>query len=146
MLRTYKIFSVAIAILLFISSSGLTMDMHFCQGDFQRLNLFGKAKTCAEVMQSSKKCHSKTKGHQSCGIDGEHKGCCDNKSFDLDMDFDSGEASPTVMTDAQIQFVKAYVSSYFINLTSTPTLHNYLKYYPPPLKRDISILFQTFLL
>lgn len=143
---TYRVTSLCLAFLILFSSSGLTLDIHFCQGKMKRLNLFGEAMSCAEVSQRAAKCHNSNTIKAICVIDGEHKGCCNNKSFDLDLDFDSGEALQTPLTDMQIQFVKAFVLSYFADARPSPALHNYTNYYPPPLKRDIPVLFQTFLL
>jgi hypothetical protein len=112
----------------------------------KRLNLFGEAKSCAEINQMAKKCHSSMTSPHTCDSNGDHKGCCDNKSFDLDLDFDSGEAVVNTFTDVQIQFVKAFVLSYYADARPSPTLHKYTNYYPPPLERDIPVLFQTFLL
>ena len=144
--KTYRVTSLCLAFLILFSSSGLTLDIHFCQGKMKRLNLFGEAMSCAEVSQRTAKCHNSKANEATCGIDGEHKGCCNNKSFDLDLDFDSGEVLPTPLTDKQIQFVKAFVLSYFADVRPSPALHNYSNYYPPPLKQDIPVLFQTFLL
>jgi hypothetical protein len=112
----------------------------------KRLNLFGEAKSCAEVSQKTAKCHNSNSIEATCGIDGEHKGCCNNKSFDLDLDFDSGEVLLKPLTDKQLQFVKAFVLSYFVDARPSPALYNYTYYYPPLLKRDLPVLFQTFLL
>lgn len=142
--KTYKIISLCLAFLIFFSSSGLTLDIHYCQGEMKRLNLFGTAKSCAEVSQMTKKCCSSISADDICGSNGDHKGCCNNKSFELDLDFDSAEVIANPITDKQL--VKAFVLSCFIDVRPSPSLHNYTNYYPPPLKRDIAILFQTFLL
>lgn len=144
--KAYKVISLSLAFLILFSSSGLTLDIHFCQGEMKRSNLFGTAKSCAEVSEITKKCHSSDSVQGTCGIDGEHKGCCSNKSFHLDLDFDSGEVISIPLTDKTIQFVQAFVLGYLVESQPSPTLHNYTNYYPPPLKRDIPVLFQTFLL
>jgi len=134
------------ALLLFFSSSGLTLDIHFCQGEMKRLNLFGEAKTCAEVSQIVKKCHSSYASNKACVANSDHKGCCNNKSFDLDLDFDAGEVIANALTQVEMQFIKAFVFCYSLNVRPTPNLHNSSNYYPPTLKPDIAVLFQTFLL
>jgi len=108
------------ALLIFFSSSGMSIDIHFCQGKVKRLNLFGKAKSCSEVSQELSNCHHGNNAVSSCGTDVTHDGCCNNQSFDLDLDFDSGEVTTLSLTE------------------------NYTNYYPPPLEQDITVLFQVF--
>ncbi len=144
--KTYKITSLSLAFLILFSSSGLTLDIHFCQGKMKRVNLFGKAKSCIEVSQSTKPCHSSSFANISCGKDGDHKGCCKNKSLDLNLDFDSGEININQLVDIKTQLIGSTQAYQFINLSPTQKLLTYTHYFPPPLIRDIPIVFQTFLL
>ena len=89
--KTYRIFAFIMAILILVSSSGLTMDMHFCEGKLKRINFLGKAKTCAEVSLLAKTCCNRLI-KPSCHKAGkDHKGCCQNQGILLDMEFDFGD-------------------------------------------------------
>ena len=134
------------ALLILVSSSGMSMDIHFCQDKIKRINLLGKAKSCSEISQELSKCSHHKSNAISCGMDGTHKGCCNNKSFDLDLDFDSGEIIAEGFTNTKIKFVQAAELSYLGTVIFLSRSGNYTDYHPPPLERDIAVLFQTFLL
>lgn len=132
------------ALLILFSSSGLSLDVHFCQGKIKSLNLFGKAKSCAEIRQELSECHQNENATRLCSVDGSHDGCCKNQIFELDLDFDSGEVIAQNLTNTQLKFVKSFVLSYSGYSQASQTLQNYTNYYPPPLERDIGLLFQVF--
>lgn len=138
------------ACLLLFSSSGLTMDVHFCQGKFKRANIIGKAKTCKEVNACLLKCGKEVKScsssTSSCSAGSSHKDCCNNESILMDFDFDSSVVYTTVLTDANLQFVLAFASTYLYHEKVAYTFHNYQKYIPPLRDLDIRIHFQTFLI
>lgn len=149
---TYRIFSITMAFLLFITTSGLTMDMHFCGDQLKRVNVFGKAKTCAEVAilqknccAKKKSCHSKSK-ITSCGTNGDHKGCCNNSAIDLDLDTDLVITSNDIFQSVDLQFLIAFSKAYLLlEDNSTKEMKAYLNYKPPLIERDILVLIQTFL-
>jgi len=135
------------ALLIFFSSSGMSIDIHFCQGKFKRANIFEKAKTCQEVKECLIKCGqpiASCHADNACSNDGDHKGCCNNQSFELDLNFDSGEVTTYSLTDVQVKFVNVFMLSYLGHLSPSHTLQNYTNYYPPPLEQDITVLFQVF--
>ncbi len=140
---TYRLISLVMAFLILFSSSGLTMDMHFCQGHLKRINLFGKAKTCAEVVKSC--CHAKAL-KTTCAINDDHEGCCNNSEVLLDMDIESTAiVSPDISND-NIIWLKAYVSIFFkiIFRSGYDTYTDYAYLPPPDLKQNTVVLFQNF--
>ncbi len=127
------------------STSGLTLDAHFCQGHFKRANLFGKAKTCAEVQSCAKSCSSK-KMLSSCSSDGDHSNCCKNHAIELDMDYDF---SWTILHNSQTNDNHAiYPITKEYSYSDTPlNKSEYLNYKPPLItQREILILHQIWLL
>lgn len=135
------------ALLIFLTSSGLSLDVHFCQGNFKRANIFGKAKTCEEVKdclikcgKQVKSCHSET----ACSEDTNHNGCCKNESFEFDLDLDAFE----IITGESDKIQKQLLAD--ITYTSEPSLIDRKKvfqsrlYRPPPLEKDYTVLFQIF--
>lgn len=141
---SYRIISLTMAFLLLLSSSGISMDVHFCQGKFKRANLLGKAKTCEQVNDCLIKCGKEIKSCHSDGEDGDHKGCCENQSVQLDLDFDAADITPTDLSKTQKQFLTAFTYTYVLNLVPTKDKPKFTTYIPPPLEKDISILFQIF--
>lgn len=138
------------AFLLLFTSSGMTMDVHFCQGKFKRANLFGKAKTCAEVNACLKKCGKKTNScsssTSSCSADGDHKNCCNNEAFQLDFDFDSGQSDVIQFNDIEVKFVVAFATIFGFDNNYLSLCHIHQKYVPPILESDVTTLFQILLL
>ena len=53
---TYRIIALTMAFLMFFTSVGFTVDMHYCQGKLKTFNFFGKAKSCHEVGEGMKDC------------------------------------------------------------------------------------------
>lgn len=146
-IASYRIISLCLAILLLVSSSGISMDVHFCQGKFKRANIFGKAKTCQEVNDCLIKCGKEVKVYQSknsCSKDGEHKGCCKNESFQLDFDFDAFDIVSSDLHEIHKQFLTAFTYIYVVNLVPTKEVCKFTTYRPPPIEKDIPILFQVF--
>ena len=141
---SYRIISLTMAFLLLVSSSGISMDVHFCQGKFKRANFLGKAKTCEQVNDCLKKCGKEVKSCHSDGQDEDHKGCCENQSFQLDLDFDSGDIISSDLSKIQKQFLTAFTYIYVLNLVPAERNPKFTSYIPPPLEKDISILFQVF--
>jgi len=135
------------AFLLLITSTGVSMDVHFCQGKFKRANIFGKAKTCQEVKECLIKCGKPiTSCHadNACSNDNDHKGCCNNESFDLDLDLDAFKVIPAEFNEMQKQFLTAFTYTYVLNLAPTKEISKFTTYQPPPLEKDIAVLFQVF--
>ena len=86
----HKSIALILAFILLISSSGLSIDAHFCSGKVKRINFYGKAKTCKEVALNSKSCCSKKLNAQvsACSKGTHDKGCCSNQKIDLQADLD----------------------------------------------------------
>ena len=46
---TYRLIALMMAFLMFFTSAGFTMDMHYCGGELKSVSFFGKAKTCHDM-------------------------------------------------------------------------------------------------
>ncbi|MBT8218413.1 MAG: hypothetical protein KJP00_01220 [Bacteroidia bacterium] len=137
------------AFLMFLSTSGMTLDMHMCSGQLKRVNLFGQAKTCKEKIEMKAACQKKSGIAEStespCGSHtGDHHGCCQNDSFQLDVDTDlaSGPSSSEDMPKIKY-FITAFVSTYLLSQWQSDSIQSEI--YQPPLKiPDVQVLFQVF--
>lgn len=137
--------------LLFISSSGISMDMHFCQGKLKRVSFIGSAKTCAEMAAIMKHCSSKKgkschSGAKSCSADGSHKGCCENESVSFDLDIDNIDIQDFNSSLQEIDF-NVFFKGHLVALPNLQIkLLQFEEYIPPLPRKDLIVLHQSFLI
>lgn len=150
--RTYRFTALIMAFMMFFTSVGLTMDMHYCGGELKSVSFFGKAKTCHDMAGKSetptKDCpHQKKMAAEKKGCS-EDKGCCSNKTVQLQSDQDQKVQTNDFVVSKQLkQFVIAYVAVFFANdFGLQREVANFSHYKPPLIQRDIPVLNQTFLL
>lgn len=148
---TYRIFAITMALLIFITSVGFSVDMHYCQGQLKTFNLFGKAKSCHDIGEGMKDC---PQHKQIAEVGLQHgsmisnKGCCSNKlhHFQSDQDQQYKVDKTITLTPTLECFTIAFVAS-FLSVTVTATDNPiYAHYKPPNISRDIYVLLETFLL
>lgn len=153
-LRTiYRFFALTMAFLMFFTSVGFAMDMHYCGGQLKSVSFFGKAKTCHDIAEESetpmmKDCpHHKKMMAENKGCS-EDKDCCSNKTVHLQSDqVQKNQTNDFVVSKELKQFAIAYVTVFFaddFNLEREAA--NFGHYKPPLIQRDIPVLNQTFLL
>lgn len=132
---TYKCIASLIALLLFISSSGLTLDVHYCGDQIYDYTFLGIAESCQADMNADNEQPLQFKSDGCCGF-GKYKIETDNdynpSSFDLDV---KQELSDFILP----------TFDYNLKVSPQKSVHNtVLKYKPPLIERDILILFQSF--
>ncbi len=148
---TYRIIALTMAFLMFFTSVGFTVDMHYCQGKLKTFNFFGKAKSCHDMGEGMKDCpfHAKMKtANKSDGNTISKKGCCSNKTLHFQSDQDQqNQVDNAVVISPQLQyFVIAFVEV-FINSSVVETdKPSFALYKPPLIPRDIYVLLETYLL
>ncbi len=138
-IKSYQIVAFALATLMFCTSVGFTIDMHFCQGNLAAVSVFGEATCCKNACVANKKA--------CCQLPVENgtKGCCENTSIDVQLDTDIPQVETPTLSKSQIQFVVAFVTTYFPQYNPTTSIVKYQNYKPPLLIRDIPVLIQSFL-
>lgn len=150
--NTYRFVAVIMAFLMFFSSIGFAIDMHYCGRTLKSVSFFGKAKNCYELANEvkgiMKSCphHKKLKtAKTTCSKD---KGCCSNKTVHIQSDQDQQVSSVDFTINQQLkQFITAYVSVFLLDEFDLDEGGiNFVRYKPPIIPRDISVLHQTFLL
>ena len=137
---TYRTLALALALLMFFTSTGFSVDMHYCKGEFKSFSLFGKAKSC----------HADTKitcpHHKN--MTAEKKDCCTNQrhTFRADQDLQQAQNVDFALTKPLQNFVAAYIFTFRkIQITSDAN-PVFARYRPPPLRRNMPVLYQSFLL
>ena len=133
-------------LLISLSSSRLSIDLHFCQDKIEGLSFWGKAKSCNDINDRFINCRNNQEIHNSCHQDLSEDGCCSNQYFELDLDFDYGELLAKNYVKVQNKFARTFEFNYFINSVFYPRKLNYKKIFPLSLRQNILVLFQTFLL
>ena len=143
---TFRILHITLAFLVFVSSTGFTLNSHFCQNTLQSVSVFLTPQNCHEraahcSMSSAKSCCSKSK--KACS-DSETKDCCEDTSQFAKADIDF---TPFALEDFQLNLpllLPQPISIHFeANLTTQ--LIRFQDYIPPPLIRNRPLLFQSFL-
>ena len=148
--KIYRITALFMAALMFLTSVGFTVDMHYCQGNIKSFSFFGKAKNCYELANLPTPCqaHKKTKPPPTNGgIYIDKKECCHNKSVYFHADLNQRTQSADFVLSQSFQpFFAAFVYVFLPNKFVETNMTSFAFYTPPPIPRDISVLLQTFLL
>ena len=149
--KLHQFFALFMAGLMFLVSSGFTIDVHYCQNKVKRISFVGKAKTCQEVADCQKACGKKNvkscHSQKPADVENhENNGCCHNNSTYAKYNGDLPVVSFLPFQD--LDFQQLIIHSFSTNVTSSiintekPTFANY---WPPPIMRDISVLLHRFL-
>jgi|GEM_PF-1114819 len=139
-LITYRIVAVSMALLIGITSIGMTINMHFCGGVLRSIS----------VIQSNDSCCSKAT--KTCGnfekiADTENKKCCDNQSIEVQSDDDLAVDQIHVLseldnTDLIVEISNRNDHSRIVGYNAADFKH----FRPPLIPKDITVLFETYLL
>ena len=148
---SYKAIAILMALLMFSSSIGISMDIHFCGNELKSFSLFGDAEACEMMKLKQEKkselscCEGPKKEIKSCQNEEVSKGnCCHNESISM------SNGGAFEVDDISIeQFQQALTAVIILlpnfNLFSVTTEKvNYAHYNPPPIIKDISVLLQVF--
>ena len=130
--------SITLSLLMLLSSSGITYAQHFC-GDFEMLakvTLGQEHLSCGMIMSESS-CDSKTKADHDC---------CDNEYSQISTD-ENYTASDFNFQVSSV-FAATIVSVFILKTETLISEQNtfFARYQPPPLIKDIPVLFETFLI
>ena len=138
-----RVIHIIIGILLFLGSTGIVVNKHYCQNELKSTALFLKAEACHAVTSVASCPMHQHKGDE----DREKKNCCDDKSEYVKSD------NEQLVQSFEIDFPNHPVSldNVPLVLNTDPSaldahsLH-YLTYKPPIVLNDIPVLLQAFLL
>ncbi len=131
------------ALLILISSTGFSMDVHFCQNQVAGISFFGKASCCKKEM-NSKSCHSLQAKNQD-GIKKDK--CCHDETLVIQKtDVDATGPQYITFNDIQLDFVAVPLGVYLNNYIEQLDVESFDQYKPPLPDRDIQVLYQTFLI
>lgn len=154
--KSHRIISLMMAFLMLCSSTGFSIDFHYCQGNLKHFSIFGEAESCHSKKANN---HCKMKKNSSCKMKKKtcpassskekikdcKKGCCSNNTITIPTITDLQLNANPEYKLSPLQFVKAFVANFIIghiDLSEYIAQHQY--YIPPLLDRDIPILVQCF--
>lgn len=137
------------ALLMFVTSTGLSIDMHFCRDHLKSFNLFGKAKNCYELagMQPTN-CEMPQKEQISTkGYSMSKKNCCHNQTLNLQADLEADVEKGDFLISPELQhFIITFATTFLQEQRIEPQKINNSSYQPPLIARDVPVLIQSFLL
>jgi len=135
-----RFLALMLSTMVFLSSTGVRVDMHFCRGQLRSLNLNGDAKSCVEKATGCPK-HVQKEERKSCPL-----GCCSDKTI---------EVEPLTELFVQHHLYSTYLSldlvwfQPFLDFT-VPSPKNFtrspLVYKPPKIIRNRVLVLESFLL
>ncbi|QIE59376.1 hypothetical protein G5B37_07300 [Rasiella rasia] len=133
-----QIFSIALSLLLLLSSSGIAYAQHFC-GDFEMMATF-------TIGEKSLSCGMASVDDGCEDEEAEEHTCCDNQYTKVTTDDNFSTSQDTFQVPTN--FVAAFVSVFVLQFeTSAATEVAELWHYkPPPLIKNIPVLYETFLI
>jgi hypothetical protein len=141
------------AFLMFSSSIGLSMDIHFCGDELKSFSFLGEAEPCdmmkvkQEVKSTHSCCESVNQVVEICHNEETLKGqCCHNESLLIE---NGGGIESNEVSIVQLQHVLITSIIFVPNFHLVENLCEkvkYTHYNPPPLIADVSILNQVFLI
>ena len=148
----YQFSVIVIAGVLALASSGMSVDLHFCQGYLHSVSLIGEARSCHDQLSSST-CHEKSS--KSCCSKKTAKvskectsGCCQRETIVLDFDEEymawASESGSLDQLDTKSGYGIIY--NQYLQRNIDPYQIEYLNFKPPLIVRDFFSVNQVFLI
>jgi hypothetical protein len=139
------IVTIMLALLMIVSSTGLTLAAHICKGELRGLSFLKQEQNCCAKQELPPHCaaHSTDAASDEGPLD-----YCDNMQFSAEAP-DDAIKSLRVEKIQQDQLVPPFVAAYLVALLQPAEgaeNTNFNAYPPPVTKRDIPVLVQSFLL
>ncbi len=132
---------LALTLLLLVSSTGISVGMHVCDGELHDISLFGGANECPMEQQQQvlPPCHAPAPTDDDC---------CHNHTFVLESIEDAADSKAQLLhKQLDLKFIAAVkvvlLQLFEQQLALKPTFAHYSS---PPLVRDVPVLLQSFLI
>ena len=149
-----KLLTLFMAFWVLVLSSGVSVNVHFCQNVVKSFSILSEAPNCHEMMaNTSSSCHfAKKSCKNACSASKiqkeDNKPCCTNKDVQLELDTDLPHFE-IVSTDFSLEddFWAVQVTPIVYNFDiQKPVEKTAFKHYrPPPLVGNYIVLYQQFL-
>lgn len=139
-----KTISIFLSLLLLSSATGIAYGQHFCGGHLAK-SMIAFSEAALDCGMEMKK-PAPTCEHETSEKTSLHKNdCCDNQLHQVETDdyFTGSGYAFTFHKDFIAAFVSVFVLRQIEHVSTTPEI---LRYFPPPLDKDIQVLYQVFLI
>lgn len=139
------------AMLVFVSSTGFSIDLHYCQGQIKSFSLIGEAESCHQKAekQHCKKQQKPCQAAQSTPgkLGSCKKNCCSNKTIKVESNDEAKKLQSTELSQKQIKFLTTFIQVFLLEeIDLSKIIIPHLNYIPPLLNKNIPMLIQSFLL
>ncbi len=135
-------FSATLALIVLVASIGIALDFHVCQGKIKSIGVFEKATACSS-MGTNTSCDKSIKFYR----DGfSQESCCRNNLLLCKINIEN--SNPTISENNVYNPMCFYIEDNIKGNVIIPstTIGAIPLLRPPPIEKDFSILFQTFLI
>ncbi|MBD0776887.1 hypothetical protein HPE56_03690 [Maribacter sp. ANRC-HE7] len=134
----HKIISIAMALVVLLTTTSFTIDMHYCGGNMVDFSFFHNVETCGmENAEIASTCENPELSKKSC---------CSDDQLTIDGQDDLKNNFSNLTFDQQV-FVASFAYSYISLFEGTASNEvPFFDYAPPFVKRDVQVLHQTFLI
>jgi hypothetical protein len=137
----HRITALIMAFLMFFSSVGYSINVHYCKGELKSLSLIGEAASC----HSAKKLcphHAKSQIEED-----KTTNCCSNETLQVeDLDIDYNISQLPEFSDLELKFVTAFVYAFSDVSVPKVTSSSPFKICNQLPTRDIYVLLESYLL
>ena len=138
----YRFTSALLAVMVFISSTGFSVDTHYCKGELKTVNFISEAKSChSNPHKLNKACHHSKSAQALIS----KKDCCENKLIHVYSEISKSNDYSEVKVSNQLGQLMVSPAC-FTALHLATRVPAFARYKPPLISKDIQIFFQTFLL
>ena len=138
-----RLFSLLVAFILFISSSGLLIQSHFCQNQLQSRSVYVKPGSCHE--NDSHQCEAISKKCCKKKLTAEKDNCCHDVADFVKLDLDQ-HFYKNFLKDKTDNF-NGIFNHFNQKFSLSPDLQKvkFFNYKPPLIEFDLQLLFQIFI-
>lgn len=136
-----KTIAIFLSVLLLSSTMGIAYGQHFCGGHLMKamLTFSEAALDCGmeKIPATCEKETSKTKLHE--------KSCCDTELHQVDTDehYSGSHFGFEPHKNFALSFVSIFVLNHFETASASTEI---TRYFPPPIDKDVQVLYQVFLI
>ena len=139
----YRIGHIILALLIFISSTGFVLNMHYCQDELKSMAIYFEAEACHQEKEMASCPMHNAENHHG---EKESKGCCDDETEYLKSETDQIATASEVEINVNPVLLSALLVALQIELPSIDTQSlQYFNYKPPLIVCDLPVRLQTFL-
>ena len=137
-----RLFSATLAFIVLVTSVGIALDFHMCQGELKSIGVFEEAIACSN-MEFNSSCDSPSKS-QNDALSPEP--CCKNSQFFSKLNIEKSEQAVFELKHQNLlalNFESRVDGNVFLSKIAFQAIPLFR---PPPIEKDFSTLFQTFLI